>query len=138
MYGCTVLGTGGGGSLEVGLELVLNDFDNGKEFILVDLNEIPDDAYIASPYFCGAISPLTKDEIAKYANLPYINETAPMLAFKTLEKYYDVDFYGVLSTELGGGNTGDALHVAANLNKYILMLIRLEDLYQNYNIQHSS
>ena len=48
IMGCTVLGTGGGGDPEIGLKLLEDDFKNGRKFILADLDEIPDDEYVAS------------------------------------------------------------------------------------------
>ena len=62
LYGCTILGTGGGGELEEGLKLIDRAFEKGKEFILVDLDEVDEEAMIATPYMCGAISPITEEE----------------------------------------------------------------------------
>jgi DUF917 family protein len=55
--GCAILGTGGGGSPKRGLELIQRDLRAGREFRLIGLEEVPDDALIASPYMCGSISP---------------------------------------------------------------------------------
>lgn len=120
LYGCTILGTGGGGSLEKGIKMIEQDFKEGKEFILADLNEIPDDALIASPYVAGAISPDTEESIKKYAGLPRIAETRAQRAFMKLEEYYGKKFYGIIATELGGENTADAFHVAAQLERVIV------------------
>lgn len=120
IYGCTVLGTGGGGSLEGGLEIIEEDFKAGREFILADLNEIPDEEIVAVPYVCGSISPLTEEEELEYAGLPQMDVTEAMKSFQTLEEYFGKPFYGVISTELGGENTADAFHVAALLGKPIV------------------
>lgn len=61
LYGCAVLGTGGGGSLQDGLAMMEEDFAAGKELLLADLSEIPDDAYVATPYGCGAPLPERPD-----------------------------------------------------------------------------
>ena len=37
LYGCTVVGTGGGGSLEVGLRMIEKDYEEGKKLKLVSL-----------------------------------------------------------------------------------------------------
>jgi hypothetical protein len=118
--GCTILGTGGGGTLEGGLALIEKDFEEGKKFILADLDEIPDDAYIATPYVCGSVSPLSDEEEAKYKDLPTMKVTEAMRAFLAMEEHYGKSFYGVISTELGGENTADALHIAAQLGKVIV------------------
>ena len=120
IYGCTILGTGGGGSLEGGIAIVEQDFEAGREFILSDLNEVPDDAMVACPYECGSISPLTEEEEKKYAGLPTMDVTKSVRSFQVLEEYYGKPFYGVISTELGGENTADAFHVAALLGKPII------------------
>lgn len=120
LYGCTVLGTGGGGSLDKGLGLIDAALAEGKLFNLVSLDELPDEAYIATPYACGAISPLTAEEEAKYAGLARIDEDSALRAFRVMESYFGKDFYGVVSTELGGGNTAVAFNVGARLGKYIV------------------
>jgi len=120
LYGCTILGTGGGGSLENGLKLIDEALDLGKTFRLVDFSEVPDDAWIATPYMCGSISPTTPELEAQYANLPKLTEPEAYLAYRALEDYFGKEFYGVISTELGGGNTALALYVGAWLDKYII------------------
>ena len=120
LYGCTILGTGGGGSLKAGLELIDEALDAGKTFRLVDFSEVPDDAWIATPYMCGSISPVTPELEAQYADLPLVGEPDAYLAYKAMEEYFGKEFYGVISTELGGGNTAISLYVGAWLDKYII------------------
>jgi uncharacterized protein len=120
LYGCTILGTGGGGSLEAGLKLVDEALAAGKTFRLADFSEVPDDAWIATPYMCGSISPTTPELEAQYADLPLMEDPDSYLAYKALEEYFGEEFYGVLSTELGGGNTAIALYVGAWLDKVII------------------
>ncbi|ABO48943.1 protein of unknown function DUF917 [Desulforamulus reducens MI-1] len=120
LYGCTILGTGGGGALQEGLTMIDDALDRGKEFILVDLSEVPDDAYIATPYMCGAISPLTEEEERKYVGLAVLDEEPSLRAFRAMEEYMGKEFYGVVSTELGGGNTAKAFYVGAMAGKYII------------------
>lgn len=108
IYGCTVLGTGGGGSLEKGIAMVEKEFDEGKELYIADLNELPDDEYIASPYGCGAPS-------AALNEFPVLEEAPAVTAFKSLERVMGKKFCAVSSTELGGENTAEALRVAMQL-----------------------
>ena len=54
LYGCTIVGTGGGGDLDLGLRTMQEDFDQGRELYMADLSEVPDDAYVAVPYMCGS------------------------------------------------------------------------------------
>ena len=53
LYGCALLGTGGGGNLQKGIDMMQEDFEDGLPLYLADLNEIPDDEYVALPYGCG-------------------------------------------------------------------------------------
>ena len=68
LYGCTILGTGGGGSLNEGIEMIDEALNAGKEFKLVTFDEMDPQDIIGTPYACGAISPLTEEEIRKYAD----------------------------------------------------------------------
>ncbi|WP_018086017.1 DUF917 domain-containing protein [Desulfurispora thermophila] len=120
LYGCTILGTGGGGDLAEGLAMIDDALAKGKEFNLVSLDEVPDDAYIATPYMCGAVSPAVGEGEAPPDPWPTIDEEPCLKAFRAMEKYMGREFYGVISTELGGGNTAIAFYVAALAGKYII------------------
>ena len=55
LYGCTILGTGGGGSLEEGVEMIDEALNAGKEFKLVTFDEMDEETvcnYVraAKPY----------------------------------------------------------------------------------------
>ena len=115
LYGCTVLGTGGGGNLEEGLAMMEQDFQEGRELRLADLSELPDEAYIATPYGCGAPPALDAVEEEKYQRLPHLGYPSSILAFRSLEEYFGEKFFAVSSTELGGANTAEALHTACQL-----------------------
>ena len=75
LYGCTILGTGGGGSLEEGIEMIDEALAAGKQFKLADFDDLAPDDVIGTPYACGAISPLTEEEIKKYARLKETDES---------------------------------------------------------------
>ncbi|MEL7647130.1 MAG: DUF917 domain-containing protein [Sedimentibacter sp.] len=120
LLGAAIVGTGGGGSLTEGLKLVDKTFDEGYEFKLAETDEIPDEALIGSPYTCGSIGILSDEQQKKYDSLPKIKEAKEVMAVKVLEQYLGNEFYGVIATELGGGNTAAALNVAARLGKPII------------------
>ena len=90
LLGCTVLGTGGGGELKIGLERVKTDLKNGKEFRLSSLNEVPDNAMVASPYYCGS---LTASNLREQARTPQ-----ELLSFMALQQYLGEDFFAAVST----------------------------------------
>jgi hypothetical protein len=111
LVGCTILGTGGGGSLAEGIDAVKKAFEEGFEFNMIDFDEVEDHAYYVNPYFCGSISPDDEEE-DEHKELEY--------AIKALEEYMDVDFKGVVSIEYGGGNTGQAMAAGARSGKFIV------------------
>ncbi len=116
LYGCTVVGTGGGGGLKEGLKMMEEDFQLGRELKVISADEVPDDAYIATPYGCGAPTPEDGGESdPRYARLPIYDGNPAILALKALEESMNVNFYALSSTELGGMNTAEALHIACTL-----------------------
>lgn len=115
LYGCAVLGTGGGGKIEHGFEIMKEDFELGRTLKLADLNEIPDDGYISIPYGCGAPAAVGADLPPDLARLPKVDESA-VIAFQTLEEEIGHKFFAVSSSELGGMNTAEALHIACLLD----------------------
>ena len=120
VLGAAIVGTGGGGSLTEGLILVDKTYNEGYEFILAEIDEIPDDALIGSPYTCGSIGTLTTEQQKIYDALPQIKEAKEVVAIRVLEEYLGKEFFGIFATELGGGNTAAALNVAARMGKPIV------------------
>jgi len=118
LFGCTILGTGGGGSLEKGLALVEEDFRRNLRYELASIDEIGDDQLFTCPYFCGSIGPEGgKDAYAAYAR---IDELETVAAVRALEKYSGRAVDGVVSIEYGGSNTAVAMSTGARLGKVIV------------------
>lgn len=113
LWGCAILGTGGGGSLDEGIEMIDEALAAGKEFKLVTFDELDPEDIIGTPYACGAISPLTEEEKQKYARLKETEESFYILCKKQLEDFMGRKLGAVISTELGGGNTATAFYVGA-------------------------
>ncbi|EUB36002.1 MULTISPECIES: DUF917 domain-containing protein [Fusobacterium] len=120
LYGCAMLGTGGGGNLKTGIKLITKDFQQGKKLFLMDISEIEDEAYIATPYGCGAPRQEDEEMSEKFRNFKKLDFPASILAFQKLEKFLGKKFVAVASTELGGENTAEALHVACQLGLPII------------------
>ena len=118
--GAAIYGTGGGGSLAVGLQLMDEAVEAGYEFKLVDFDELGADDLIGTPYSCGAISPLTEEEQKKYARLPDYEKEHYNMALEQMERFMGKPVKACISTELGGGNTAKAMYVAATTGKYIM------------------
>jgi len=93
--GCAILGTGGGGSPKR---------EAGRSLVLVSPEELPEEAWVASPYMCGSVSP-------DQGEGP--EELECLTAFEALEDFLGVRFHAVVATEIGGGNTAVAMSVAA-------------------------
>lgn len=120
LYGATILGTGGGGSLVAGIEKIDDALAKGKQFKLVTFDELDPDDYVGTPYSCGAISPLSEEERKKYARLP-LSQTSPhVLAMEQAERFLGKQLKAVISTELGGGNTASAFYCGAMADKLIV------------------
>lgn len=120
LLGAAIVGTGGGGSLEYGIEIIDKALDDGCEFTLADLDEIPDDALVGTPYGCGSIGSLSEEQQREYDALEKIDTTPEVAAVKAIEDYFGKELYGVIATELGGANTAVALEAGARLNKPII------------------
>lgn len=120
LYGCTILGTGGGGELDEGIRLIDEALSLDKEFVLADVDEISDGALVCTPYMLGSISPLPEEEEKKYERLPRIKEQPILAAVRRMEEYIGDKFYGTISCELGGANTAVSFYVAAMEDGYIV------------------
>jgi DUF917 family protein len=112
LHGCAVLGTGGGGNLGKGLALIDKALEAGKRFRLEDFAALPEDALVGVPYVCGAPG-------AEDADPPgFVRKEEPLavLAARAMEAWQGVPFFALMPTELGGGNTAEALYTAALLD----------------------
>ncbi|MCI4371483.1 MAG: DUF917 domain-containing protein, partial [Thermoplasmata archaeon] len=113
LVGAAFLGTGGGGSLKKGLENVERELKANRPIRLADLDELPQETWAATPYYCGSLAPSGKTAF-KGGAAPYEDRECG-LAVKTLEEHLGVKIGTTVATELGGGNTAAALAVAAQL-----------------------
>lgn len=114
LFGCTIMGTGGGGTLSDGIHAVNAALEKGKKFYLLEFDEIDNERYYVNPYFCGSILP----ERNEYNNNKLNSEL--IYAINGLQEYMDLEFHGIVSVEYGGGNTGQCMAAAAMLNKFIV------------------
>lgn len=111
LVGCTILGTGGGGELKLGLDAIELCYEQDKHVKLLDLNEVKSDSYYVTT---GLTGPVSEDCMQ-----PVEIEIKMMSdAVRALEKYLRVEFDGLVSTEYGGGSTGESMAVSAMLGKY--------------------
>jgi DUF917 family protein len=110
VVGATILGTGGGGSPQTGREVLESDLKSGKKLRVVRLDEVSEDSLIVSPYYIGSVAPGVRP--TKKVMIP--NPFA--LGLESIERHFKRKVAATVATELGGGNTAAALHVAAHLD----------------------
>jgi hypothetical protein len=102
------MGTGGGGGVEWGTEMLVAALDEGLSIEWVDISEIPDDAWTCTPYGMGSIappSPETQATIARLGLVDKLGHRAMETAVQELGKYTGVEIGAIVPAELGAGNT---------------------------------
>jgi DUF917 family protein len=110
VVGTTIFGTGGGGNPENGRRILESDLKAGRRLRVATLDEIPDDALVVSPYYVGTVAPGVK-------STKKVTITTPFgVGIDVIERQLKRKVAGTVASELGGGNTAAALHVAAELN----------------------
>lgn len=109
IVGTTILGTGGGGSPKTGKATLESDLAEGRKLRLVNLDEIADDALVVSPYYVGSVAPGEKPTKKKIIPDPF------KVGLDFMERHFKHKIAGTVASELGGGNTAAALHVASQL-----------------------
>jgi len=121
VHGLTLLGTGGGGRPEQGLESLLPHVQAGGAVSWADPNAIPDDAWVCSTFGMGSIAPTKSLSPEERRALGYPAEwtvARPMVrAVRELEAYTGKKVAAIVPFELGAGNTATpmdaAMHVGA-------------------------
>lgn len=104
--GASILATGGGGDPEIGLLWTYKVLDEGKEIIMIDPRDIPDEAQTASPACLGAALVLTE----KPPSGEVLN-----LAMRRLERYLGRAIQATIPIECGGVNSPVAYAAAGEL-----------------------
>jgi len=104
--GASILATGGGGDPEIGLLWTYKVLDEGKEIVMVDPADIPDEIQVASPACLGAALVLTEKPPATEV----IN-----LAMRRLERYLGRTIQATIPIECGGVNSPVAYAAAGEL-----------------------
>lgn len=116
--GCTVLGTGGGGSPKRGMKQLLTAIESGLRPSWTDVKQIPADAWVVCPFLMGSIAPKTPQGLAEMQQLGLTSVRYPnaiMNAIQELEQYTGKKIGAVIPIELGGGNTAESVVQAARL-----------------------
>jgi len=104
--GASILATGGGGDPEIGLLWAYKVLDEGKDVVMVDPMDIPDDILVASMGCLGAPVVLTE----KPPSADVLNN-----AIQKLEKYMGKKLQATIPIECGGVNSTVAYAAAGEL-----------------------
>ncbi len=118
--GAAVLGTGGGGGPEFGINMLEAVLAAGKQVEMVSLDEIPDDALVVCPAGIGSGTPtedeeiIRKREVSRQKLLSGSDEENPyLIGLKMLEKYMGKKAYASIAVETGGYSIAVGAMVAA-------------------------
>jgi len=115
LIGATFFSTGGGGSLDEGLE-VIRDIE---ELTLLDINEADPDQLCATAYLVGTVNPPELDELKQKAFYNNANDLV-IEAFQYLHKKLDKKIKYIVPVELGGYNTAVSLYLAAKMRLQLI------------------
>lgn len=114
LEGAAILGTGGGGSPKWGREITKNDFNKGREYRIVDPDDVEDDAFIVSGGIMGSVK--TLEEMNLVELIEEWEQKFPLQqAFIEMEKETGKKIDYLVPFEIGGLNTPVILSVAARL-----------------------
>ena len=124
VHGLTLLGTGGGGRPEQGLESLLPHVQAGGAVSWADPNAIPDDAWVCSTFGMGSIAPTKSLSTEERRALGYPAEwtvARPMVrAVRELEAYTGKKVAAIVPFELGAGNTATPMDAAVHVGAAIV------------------
>lgn len=122
LSGLKLLGTGGGGSMESGLEMLKEGLSEGLELSWIDADDMLDDLYSCTPFGSGSIS---EDTPTCQAEIDRLGEKLGMenkyghraieAAIHELEQYAGVKIGALVPVELGPANSAAPLVTAARM-----------------------
>lgn len=122
LSGLKLLGTGGGGSVTSGMEMLLKALEEGLNLSWVDAADLPEDVFSCTAFGSGSISeghPEDEEGIDKLGEKLGIPNRygfrAPEIAVQELAAYSGVKIGAVVPVELGASNTPAPLVTAARL-----------------------
>lgn len=114
LAGLTIFGTGGGGEAEWGRVILNNEFTQGREMMIVDPEDIEDDAFVCSGGIMGSVKSLgdiSYEEISRNWE-----EFFPLVeAIKTLERLKGKKVDYLVPFEIGALNTPVIMAAASRL-----------------------
>ena len=113
--GSTILGTGGGGDPEEGLKMLMEDLEAGREIEIAKASELNPESTVVCAYYCGSLPAPSEKREKRIKRLGLPPEEYMTLALEAMEKRLSEKVSSIIPTEIGGGNTAVALHLASIL-----------------------
>jgi len=121
--GLTLMGTGGGGRPDMGIDYLLPHIREGKEITLKPPEAIPHDSWTCSVFGMGSIAPqktLSSDERKALGYGDWVVEKPMVEAVQELEAYIGYRIQAIVPFELGAGNTAAPIDAAVRLGVAIV------------------
>ncbi|MGQ3887522.1 DUF917 domain-containing protein [Legionella sp. CNM-1927-20] len=123
LLGLSFMGTGGGGTREMGKGLLMDCLNSGKKIKFVSLEVLEDNSLTACAYMMGSSSPMThekKQQMQAYGLVDIKVNNMQAAAIKTLEKFSNVKIDAIMPLELGAAASSGAISGAAWLDLPII------------------
>ncbi len=114
--GCTFYGTGGGGSPDYGLSIMLATLKRVKRIKVTPVASIPDSSWTVCAYGMGSIAPRTLPVLEEMRKLGLTQVKVPYKladAIRELEGHAGRKVDVIVPLEIGGANTPDPVATAA-------------------------
>jgi DUF917 family protein len=121
--GLTLMGTGGGGRPDMGMDYLIPHIREGKTITLTPPEAIPDEAWTCSVFGMGSIAPQEKLSASEREALGYRDwfVAKPMVeAVRELEAYTGYRIEALIPFELGAGNTTAPIDAALRLGVMVI------------------
>jgi hypothetical protein len=112
LEGLAVFGTGGGGSPAFGRAIMENDLRRGREYILIDPEDVPDDALVVSGGIMGSVKAVDTVSISDIIR-GWEDRFELLIALRTMERLLGKKVDYIVPFELGGLNTPVMLSLGA-------------------------
>ena len=121
--GLTLMGTGGGGRADMGMDYLLPHVEGGKEISLLSPETIPDEAWTCSVFGMGSIAPqktLSPEERRALGYGEWVVAKPMVEAVQELAAYTGYRIEAIVPFELGAGNTTAPMDMALRLGMKVI------------------
>lgn len=123
LTGVGLLATGGGGSVEVGKELLLKDIELGP-IEIKDPKQVNSNITACVVYRMGSMAPLTEEKMRLIQSLGlrkiHLGNKFPIMALSLLERFINTEIDVIAPLEIGGSNTPTPISIATSLGKIVI------------------